>query len=185
MHASHQPAAANVAGGHPDLREDAAAQGLGQGHGLDGAGTAAESSMDPLDPRRLSFISFADVLHAEHEAHHPSPSPLSQHARSPSPAPASLAPGSSSSNMSAPSGLGSQYGGFGSHSSLGVGLSDPGSSFGALRRGSASIASPHAHTQGDLTIETMAQSLEQPIAATSMEGGGGVGRERSGSGRWH
>lgn len=174
MHAAHQPAAVTVTGAgtseaagtswsddlvaHPD--NDDAASNYG--------------ALDSNDVRRLSFISFADVVHAEHVDHSGSiapsvSSPLATLNRSPSP--------------------------FRSSSSQGLGgspvLSGSGSSRGletSPNRGGRAPGSPFSgHSppsdRGELTIETMRQALRktgsgdlsgarsQPMSATGGDDG--------------
>lgn len=69
MHSAHQPASAAVAGSMSDsmyspplVHEDAAAST----HGDQTEAGPGYGSLDMTDPRRLSFISFADVVQAEH-----------------------------------------------------------------------------------------------------------------------
>ncbi|KAF1848943.1 uncharacterized protein K460DRAFT_375696 [Cucurbitaria berberidis CBS 394.84] len=70
MHSAHQPASAAVAGSmadssvySPSLRhEDTSASG----HADMTESASGYGSLDMSDPRRLSFISFADVVQAEH-----------------------------------------------------------------------------------------------------------------------
>jgi hypothetical protein len=69
MHSAHQPAATAVAGGmaeslySPPLgREESTASSHADLH----EPTSNYASLDMSDPRRLSFISFADVVQAEH-----------------------------------------------------------------------------------------------------------------------
>lgn len=199
MHAGHQPAAATVgqsmaepqsqfASGFTSQAELGAEQSSSMG-GIDAISSGAEgptyAQVDPLDPRRLSFISYADVVHAEHAEHEAQ----AQHqstgtpafgghshglgARSQSPARSATPARLSVSGGSGQHGLHSGHGHAGNNSSFlggggsGNGLDAGSSATNMLRRGSASIASPHAHTHGDLTIETMAQALEQPLVATA------------------
>ncbi|KAF1939473.1 hypothetical protein EJ02DRAFT_456879 [Clathrospora elynae] len=71
-HSAHQPAFAAVAGGMSDslhspplVREDS----LASSHADVAEAGAGYGSLDTTDPRRLSFISFADVVQAEHVEH--------------------------------------------------------------------------------------------------------------------
>lgn len=71
-HSSHQPAAAGMAGGSSG---DAMASSWAEGSipPLEKEDTASlYGTLDANDVRRLSFISFADVVQAEHAEHHPS-----------------------------------------------------------------------------------------------------------------
>lgn len=70
-HATHQPAAVTITGGHHDqpispvMSEDILVPG---GHGRSEPENASNyASLDSADVRRLSFISFADVVHGEHD----------------------------------------------------------------------------------------------------------------------
>ncbi len=172
MHAAHQPAAVTVTGtgtseaagtswqddlvAHPD-NEDAASN---------------YGALDSNDVRRLSFISFADVVHAEHVDHTGSvapsmPSPLAMVSNNRSRSPAR-------SPMSS-QGLGGSPLLSGSDSSRG-----PETSPNRLGRGPGSPFSGHSPpTSGELTIETMRQALRktgsrdlsgaisQPLSATA------------------
>ena len=151
MHSAHQPAAVTVTGAgsseaagtswsddlaaHPD--NDEAASNYG--------------ALDSADVRRLSFISFADVVHAEH-AHDANSittgmvSPLASHNRSPSPIRSPLS-----------SQLGQSPIMSGSVSSKGLEASP---NRGA--KGPISPLSGHSPpTGGELTIETMRQALRK------------------------
>lgn len=68
MSSAHQPAAVTFGGASPEeVPASAFASHSEHGHGheqLDANSTYG--NMDPTDLRRLSFISFADVVHAEH-----------------------------------------------------------------------------------------------------------------------
>ncbi|KAL9638981.1 MAG: hypothetical protein Q9164_001215 [Protoblastenia rupestris] len=152
MHSAHQPAAVTVTGAgsseatgtswpedltaHPDTEDAASNYG----------------ALDSADVRRLSFISFADVVHAEAADHSGSLatgmiSPAVPHNRSPSPvrSPLSSQGLSRSSNLS------------GSGSSRGLETSP--------NRGGMSLGSPYpGHSPpsgGELTIETMRQALRK------------------------
>lgn len=67
MHAAHQPALFNVTGSVVGEQPSAftSHSDLGFGHEHEDSGSTY-GAVDPTDPRRLSFISFADVVHAEH-----------------------------------------------------------------------------------------------------------------------
>ena len=176
MHAAHQPAAVTVTGtgtseaagmswsddllAHPD--NDDAASNYG--------------ALDSHDVRRLSFISFADVVHAEHVDHSGSvapsiSSPLASvsHNRSPSPVRSPL----SSQGLGGSSFVSGSDSSRGLESSPNRGGQGPGSPF--------SGHSPP--TGGELTIETMRQALRktgsgdlsgarsQPMSATGGDDG--------------
>ena len=174
MHSAHQPAAVTVTGiasseatgmswpddlvAHPDAEDAASNYG----------------ALDSADVRRLSFISFADVVHAEHADHSGSLatgmiSPVVSHNRSPSPVRSPL-------------------------SSQGLGGSPDLSNAHLIKtsetspnRGGMSLGSPYpGHSPpsgGELTIETMRQALRKtgsgdlsgarsaPLSATGGEDG--------------
>lgn len=152
-HASHQPAALSVAGStlsESQVLAPASSHGeLGLHNQESEDAGSSYGAVDPSDPRRLSFISFADVVHAEQvdagkdaASHLMSPSSFGsrQGGRSPSPA---RSPVPDRSPLS-PTMSGSGYEGSPS------------------RGAAASIASGHSASQhGDLTIETMRQTLEK------------------------
>ncbi|MCJ1273982.1 hypothetical protein MMC21_001775 [Puttea exsequens] len=177
MHSAHQPAAVTVTGAgtsdalgalwqddminHPDIDDTASNYG----------------ALDSNDVRRLSFISFADVVHAEHSDHPGSvapsiSSPLAasvSHNRSPSPVRSPLSS----------QGLGGSPIGSGSESSRGLETSPNRSG-----RGPTSSFPGHSPpTGGELTIETMRQALRktgsgdlsgarsQPLSAVGGEDG--------------
>lgn len=107
-------------------------------------------AVDPSDPRRLSFISFADVIHGEQvetgkepSSHLMSPASMapSQHGRSPSPVRSPLGERPLSPPMS------------GSGSMKGVEASPS--------RGPPSISSGHGGQHGDITIHTMRETMEK------------------------
>lgn len=173
MHSAHQPASAAVAGGgvadsvhSPSLvHEDTTSSYADL---TDPASSSNYASLDTTDPRRLSFISFADVVQAEHAETDREPvhfMSLSETAnRSPSPV---RSPASSHGFSVSPPRSGAT-------SEKGVGALNPGS--------------PPAHgTQspplagGELQIETMRQALRrtgsgdlsgarsQPLSAVSLD----------------
>ncbi len=170
MHSAHQPAVMTVTGAgtsevagtswpedlvnHPD--NDDAASNYG--------------ALDSNDVRRLSFISFADVVHSEHAEHGASRDSLHIAGLS------SIAPPLSAPNRS-PSPVRSPV------SSHGLGGSPPTSGSASLQgpetspnrggRGPASPLPPHSpSTGGELTIETMRQALRKT-------GSGDLGGARS------
>jgi hypothetical protein len=155
MHSSHQPAAVTVTGfssseigggswaedliTHPD--KDDAASNYG--------------ALDSADVRRLSFISFADVVQSEHAEHSSGREPLHI---------AGLT--SLSSGHRSPSPMRSPV------SSQGFGSSTPNSKSASIKgielsptRNSKPLGSPtlsfHGATGGELTIETMSQALRK------------------------
>lgn len=159
MHAAHQPAAVTVTGTGTseavgDSMHESDLMPEPRPRRLDNDDTASNyGALDSTDVRRLSFISFADVVHAEHVSDHPgiggSISPVVSHNRSPSPARSPL----STQALGASPALGS------SPSSGGV----EGSPNRAGRLGSPPLGhSGHSPPTGDeLTIETMRQALRK------------------------
>lgn len=154
MHAAHEPAAVNVVGGSahesgilPPLEE------AGSHHDVDD--TASHyGAIDTADPRRLSFISFADVVHAEHaESSRDSVHLMSLSSttnRSPSPV---RSPASSHGYMPSPPTSGAP-------SMKGVDITPK-----AARIPPASPISTYSpSTSGELTIETMRQALRSPAS---------------------
>lgn len=182
MHSAHQPAAVTVTGtgtseaigapwqddliAHPDY--DDAASNYG--------------ALDANDVRRLSFISFADVVHAEHTDHGGSRDsvhlsgaaaipPLATFNRSPSPV---RSPASSHGLGGSPP-LSGSVSSKGQETSSSHGVRGPGSPF----------PGQSPSTGGELTIETMRQALRktgsgdlsgarsQPMSAVGGEDGRG------------
>ena len=158
-HAAHQPASVTVTGS--GINDPAATVSQ------DESATRAEldetasnyGSLDAADVRRLSFISFADVVHAEHAADHASgrdslpPSgpasivPLGAGNRSPSPMRSPL----SSHALSSSPPLGGQSSSKGADTSPNRGGRSLGSAF----------PGHSPPTGGELTIETMRQALRK------------------------
>ncbi|KAF1987566.1 hypothetical protein K402DRAFT_330644 [Aulographum hederae CBS 113979] len=74
MHSAHQPASAAVSGGSPDVAlTSAIAPGASnvnssQASNIDDSASTYGNIDNTTDVRRLSFISFADVVHSEHQA---------------------------------------------------------------------------------------------------------------------
>ncbi|KAF2634478.1 hypothetical protein P280DRAFT_239302 [Massarina eburnea CBS 473.64] len=155
MHAGHQPAAAAVAGSVADSLHSPslAHEDLVGSHSDLGESTTSANpnygSLDTTDPRRLSFISFADVVQAEHaETDRDAVQFMSLSStvdRSPSPV---RSPASSRGFSASPprSGAPSEKG------VLPVGMRSPGS---PTTHGTQSPQS------GDLQIETMRQALRR------------------------
>lgn len=150
MHASHQPAAAPVAGFNS---VDASISTLpDQSHAVDKDGEASNyAALDAHDVRRLSFISFADVVQAEHMSSKdifPStslPSPFINRSPSPVYSRASSQGLGTSPPISGPTSTG------GFESAPGV----PG-------KGPSSPLSAHApHSTGELTMETMSEAVRK------------------------
>ena len=171
-HAAHQPAAVTITGAGVNEPAGSSWQDDMFAHPEKDDGASNYGALDSNDVRRLSFISFADVVHAEHVDPSGSvapsiSSPLASgsHNRSPSPV---RSPISSQ-------GLGGSPLMSGSDSSRGQE-----SSPNHLGRGPGSPFSGHSPpTGGELTIETMRQALRktgsgdlsgarsQPLSATA------------------
>ncbi|KAL8668204.1 MAG: hypothetical protein Q9202_000182 [Teloschistes flavicans] len=186
MHAAHQPAAVTVTGGSTVTEPTVSSPDESLSHTENDDTASNYGTLDAADVRRLSFISFADVVHAEHVADHASgresviPSgtasiaPLGPNYRSPSPIRSPLS--SLAYGTSPPAGE--------SPSSQNLDTSP--------HRGGRTLGSPfpgHSPpTGGELTIETMRQALRktgsgdlsgarsQPISAV---GGDDVAPEHS------
>ena len=199
-HPAHQPASVTVtgAGGHPDstlsspVPEDAPVQIPQPVFEANEGGDAASTygALDSADVRRLSFISFADVVHAE-QVHGgaegsmrdslmlsgassiASPNPI---ARSPSPVRSPISPLSAS--------------GGGSPTFKGLAIDSSPGKAGSKGGGGGGLGSPKASTQllsgspppmmasGELAIETMSQTLRKmessgDVSATAGAGPGG------------
>ncbi|KAK7185702.1 hypothetical protein DPSP01_007430 [Paraphaeosphaeria sporulosa] len=169
MHAAHQPASAAVAGSmaesvhSPSLIHEEASL-FSHPDASESASNANYGSVDTTDPRRLSFISFADVVQAEHaETDRDAAQFISLSAtanRSPSPVRSPV-------------------------SSHGFGASPPRSGA-TSEKGLGSPTAPGTHSPplgggGELQIETMRQALRrtgsgdlsgarsQPLSAISLE----------------
>ncbi|KAL8833387.1 MAG: hypothetical protein Q9170_004297 [Blastenia crenularia] len=159
MHAAHQPAAVTVTGsGTSESAASAPQEELAVHH--ENEETASNyGALDAADVRRLSFISFADVVHAEHAADHASGresvppcgaasiAPLTAGHRSPSPIRSPL-----SSHA------------FGSSPPLGGPTSSSNMETSPHRAGRTLGSSMPSHsppTGGELTIETMRQALRK------------------------
>lgn len=160
MHAAHQPAAVTVTGTGTSEAVGSSMHEHELSSSQEHTGSQNEDpasnygALDSADVRRLSFISFADVVHAEHADHSGTAagaafSPVIAYNRSPSPA---RAPRSTQALGGSPA----------SHtSSSPKGMSDSGST--QLGRGlSSTPASQNPPSMGgDLTIETMRQALRK------------------------
>lgn len=175
---SFQAGAIGVPGAFPGSPAAADALSLSAGTDADGTGSSY-GALNPQDPRRLSFISFADVVHAEHaeqasDAAHllgSSASPTS--GRSPSPAPLGLGlPPRSPRSPLVPASPRHVPGGAGGEAS-------PVRGGAAGSFASAAGTAPH----GELVVESMRAALQktgsndvggvaptsQPLSATSAE----------------
>ncbi|MCJ1224085.1 hypothetical protein MMC12_000728 [Toensbergia leucococca] len=186
MHAAHQPAAVTVTGAGTSEAAGTSWQDDLVAHPDNDDAASNYGALDAADVRRLSFISFADVVHAEHADHStnrdpshlsgaPSMAPLASVNRSPSPVRSqmsSYALASSPPMSGAPSFQGLQ----GLETSPSRGGRRPASPF-------SGHSPPTVPTGGELTIETMRQALRktgsgdlsgarsQPISAVGGEDG--------------
>ena len=152
MHAAHQPAAVTVTGTGPADSLSPLNQEELLGHADNDETASTYGALDTTDVRRLSFISFADVVHAEHTDHTGSVpggtiSPVISHNRSPSPARSPL----SSQALTGSPVLSSSV------SSKGLEMSPSLASRGLT----SPIPSQSPPTSGELTIETMRQALRK------------------------
>ncbi|KAL3424225.1 hypothetical protein PVAG01_03506 [Phlyctema vagabunda] len=154
MHTSHQPAAVTVSGlGNSDIAGSNWADDLGTHPDKEDA-ASNYGALDSADVRRLSFISFADVVQSEHAEHVGSRE--SFHA-------AGLSSLSSSGLNRSPSPVRSPV------SSQGFSTSPPTSKEASVKgielspvRKPSGLASPASLTSGgELTIETMTQALRR------------------------
>ncbi|KAF1809310.1 hypothetical protein P152DRAFT_168688 [Eremomyces bilateralis CBS 781.70] len=198
MHSAHQPAAASVAAGTDSLHSALSASLHSATHSplpddapsldsLPPTSPSPDSSdaspLDAADPRRLSFISFADLLQAEHIETASSASPnreslfLPLHAsplpnRSPSPVPRSRTSLSSAPPASPPTS--------GAASVKGLEISGARSPPRPLVLGSpgqsAAGGAQSPPLSGDLMVETMSQALRRTGSGDLRDGGmGGLG----------
>ena len=173
----HQPAAVTVTGSTlPESQPSAHVSHteLSAPAELDES-TSNLGSVDPQDPRRLSFISFADVINAEHAETNKDGTHLSS---------IGSPPGSIIGNRS-PSPVRSPM-----LSDRGKPMTPPmetlsvkGADSSPARGGAASVTSGHGIAPSELTIETMRQTIQktgsndiggtssQPLSATSAEDG--------------
>jgi hypothetical protein len=195
-HASHQPASVAVTGlnpyGEPSWADELAA--------FSSATTSAApdtasnyGSFDTTDVRRLSFISFADVVQSEHGGFSPgSPSRESMHLggltsftsannthnRSPSPirSPVSSAGGGGPGGVSPPLSQSGSVRGGGFEAAARARASSPsgtGKSLGSPTSMMSMSLSPPAGSGGEIAIETMTQALRR-TGSGDLSAGGGV-----------
>ncbi|KAI4116870.1 MAG: hypothetical protein LQ345_002784 [Seirophora villosa] len=180
MHSAHQPAAVSINASSMSEPAASISQDESVSH-FEGDETASNyGALDAADVRRLSFISFADVVHAEHAADHvggresvppsgaASIAPLGAGHRSPSPIRSPLSTHANSN--SPPSGPAASKGLDTSPHRAGRNLASP-------------IPGHSPPTVGELTIETMRQALRktgsgdlsgarsQPLSAVGGEDG--------------
>ncbi|KAL8862672.1 MAG: hypothetical protein Q9178_001170 [Gyalolechia marmorata] len=158
-HASHQPASVTVTGSGIGEPVASLPQAESAAHQENEDAASSYGALDAADVRRLSFISFADVVHAEHAADHASGrdsvllsgtasiAPLRAGNRSPSPigSPVASHAFSSSPPLGGPSSL--------------RGL-DTSPNRGGRSLGSA-LPGQSPPPGGELTIETMRQALRK------------------------
>lgn len=132
-------------------------------------------TVDPADPRRLSFISYADIVHAQHPersdpAHHPLSQVSTPGHRSPSPARTGspLHASTGKSLTSALLGVGNDFSSLGRRSSVASGT---GAGYGrrtsvAHGAGTASpnveAGLPHGETRGEIVVESLRDAMAHP-----------------------
>ena len=152
MHSAHQPAAVTVTGAGTSEATGASWQDDLGAHPDQDDAASNYGALDSNDVRRLSFISFADVVHAEHVDHSGSVAPAIS-------SPLAAARNRSPSPMRSPlssQGLGGSPIMSGSESSRGAETSPN------RGHGLGSTYSGHSPpTGGELTIETMRQALRK------------------------
>ena len=152
MHSAHQPAAVTVTGAGTSEATGASWQEDLVAHPDQDDAASNYGALDSNDVRRLSFISFADVVHAEHVDHSGSVAPTIS-------SPLAAARNRSPSPMRSPlssQGLGGSPIMSGSESSRGAETSPN------RGHGLGSTYSGHSPpTGGELTIETMRQALRK------------------------
>lgn len=153
MHSAHQPAAVTVTGAGTSEATGASWQEDLITHPDQDDAASNYGALDSNDVRRLSFISFADVVHAEHVDHSGSVAPSIS-------SPLAAARNRSPSPMRSPlssQGLGGSPVASGSESSRGLETSP--------NRGGHGLGSAYSGhsppTGGELTIETMRQALRK------------------------
>ena len=153
MHSAHQPAAVTVTGAGTSEATGAFWQEDLVAHPDQDDAASNYGALDSNDVRRLSFISFADVVHAEHVDHSGSVAPSIS---SPLAAARNRSPSPMRSAMSS-QGLGGSPVASGSDSPHGLETSP--------NRGGYGIGSTYSGhsppTGGELTIETMRQALRK------------------------
>lgn len=153
MHSAHQPAAVTVTGAGTSEATGASWQDDLVAHPDQDDAASNYGALDSNDVRRLSFISFADVVHAEHVDHSGSVAPIIS---SPLAAACNRSPSPGRSPLSS-QGLGGSPVASASDSSRGL---DTSPSRGG--HGLGSTYSGHSPpTGGELTIETMRQALRK------------------------
>ncbi|ROT41428.1 hypothetical protein SODALDRAFT_271776 [Sodiomyces alkalinus F11] len=164
-HAQHMPAAASVAGGHPNAAlsyEQLAAswaEELGPLAEREQDNVSTYGSLDNTDVRRLSFISFADVVQAEQAEHANTPgaSRESMHIPGLTSLSANRSPSPIRSPVSSQGGPGTSPPTSHPGSVKGLDLSPSRKPMG----GTGSPISSYHSNNGDLNIETMTQALRR------------------------
>lgn len=153
MHSAHQPAAVTVTGAGTSEATGASWQEDLIAHPDQDDAASNYGALDSNDVHRLSFISFADVVHAEHVDHSGSVVP---NVSSPLAAARNRSPSPMRSPLSS-QGLGGSPIASGSESSRGLETSPNRGGYGL-----GSTYSGHSPpTGGELTIETMRQALRK------------------------
>lgn len=165
MHSSHQPAIAAVTGLHAGSESRPNDPDEALAHGDDELSSSTYTAMDSSDVRRLSFISFADVVQSEQAEHARDPMSNSFHV-----AGLTAIPSPSQQRHRSPSPIRSVG------SSQGIGSSPPtsksasvkGLEMGSPARIGRPLASPTLSFQGsgagqgpELMVETMSQTLKK------------------------
>lgn len=153
MHSAHQPAAVTVTGAGTSEATGASWQEDLVAHPDQDDAASNYGALDSNDVRRLSFISFADVVHAEHVDYSGSVAPT---VSSPLAAARNRSPSPMRSPLSS-QGLGGSPVASGSEYSRGLETSP--------NRGGHGLGSTYSGhsppTGGELTIETMRQALRK------------------------
>ncbi|KAL9581514.1 MAG: hypothetical protein Q9212_003856 [Teloschistes hypoglaucus] len=159
MHAAHQPAAVTVTGGSGVTDPTPSSQDEPLAYTENDDTASNYGALDAADIRRLSFISFADVVHAEHVADHTS----GRESNMPSGAASIAALGP---KHRSPSPIRSPLSSLAYGTSPPIGESAPSHNLDTSpHRGGRNLGSPfpgHSPpTGGELTIETMRQALRK------------------------
>ncbi|KAI4164174.1 MAG: hypothetical protein LQ342_002138 [Letrouitia transgressa] len=161
-HPVHQPAAVTVAGGGAGDVAAPAWQEDSLGHAETDDSTSNYGALDTNDVRRLSFISFADVVHAEHAADHAGGRDLAAMSGAPSMAPLASVANLNRSPSPVRSPISSQ--GLSGSPPLSESVSSKGVDSSPNRggRGLGSTLTGHSPPVGsELTVETMRQALRK------------------------
>ena len=154
-HATHQPAAVTITGvGADHSLSSSVHDEFSHAHRQDTDNTSTYGSLDSTDVRRLSFISFADVVHAEQElgdqrrdsTYLSGPPALAGGPRSPSPVRSPVS--SQALSTSPPTSIAASVKGLETSPNRGV-------------RGAGSPLPGQSSPLGELNIETMRQALRK------------------------